>query len=40
MIKKRAYIGGEKDEIEICKILRWKSEDDKLYTGLVIVELT
>ena len=32
-IQRRAHSSGEEDEIEACKILRWKNEVDKSHAG-------
>ena len=39
-IQKRAHSGGEEDEVEACKILRWKDEVSKSRAGWVMIKLT
>ena len=39
-IRKRAYSGGEEDEVKACKILEWKNEVGKSRAGWVMINLT
>ena len=38
-IQRRAHSGGEKDEVEACKILGWKDEVGKSRADWVMIKL-